>query len=165
MGDRIRVLFLCTANCCRSQMAEALMRHRGGDEFEVFSAGSHPSGYVHPLVPRTMAVLNVPMHEGRSKSWEEFRDRPMDLILTLCDHAAGEKCPNWPGAPVQVHWPLPDPVSIDADETEVLRFSRRVAERLDGMIQQLVGVNWTGMDAAQRRDYLLQVGRSELPTA
>lgn len=164
MAKRVRVLFLCTANCCRSQMAEALLRHRGGERFEVHSAGSHPAGYVHPLVSEAMAALGVPMHEGRSKSWDEFAETRMDVVITLCDSAANEACPVWPGAPLQVHWPLPDPVSIMANKEEVSQFSCRVAERLDGLIQELVRMNWREMSGAARKEALLGLVRSDLST-
>ncbi|MGE0858455.1 MAG: arsenate reductase ArsC [Gammaproteobacteria bacterium] len=106
------VLFLCTANSSRSLIAEALLAHLGGGRFQAYSAGSHPSGFVHPLARVMIEEMHLPTDNMRSKSWDEFT-RPsaphLDFIFTLCDAAAGETCPQWPGQPVTAHWGIDDP--------------------------------------------------------
>ena len=158
MKTRVRVLFLCTANCFRSPMAEVLLRHRGGDRFESLSAGAHPAGYVHPIALATLEQLGLDTTVLRSKSWDEFAEQQLDLVITLCDAAAQESCPVWLGSPPQVHWPLPDPAGVLGSDEEVLQFSLLVAGRLDGMIQQLVEMDWSGMSPAQRSGFLERVG-------
>lgn len=106
------VLFLCTANSSRSLIAEALLAHLGGGRFRACSAGSHPSGFVHPLARAMIEEMHLPTENMRSKSWDEFTRPaapPVDFIFTLCDAAAGETCPQWPGQPVTAHWGIDDP--------------------------------------------------------
>jgi len=113
------VLFLCTGNSARSILAEALIGRLGGGRFRGFSAGSHPKGAVHPLALDLLRSLGYPTEEFRSKGWEEFA-RPgapeMDFVFTVCDDAAGEVCPVWPGSPVTAHWGVPDPAAAEGDE-------------------------------------------------
>ena len=109
---RYNVLFLCTGNSSRSIMADAILRHRGAPMFASHSAGSHPTGYVHPQALATIEAARLPVHGLRSKSWDEFSGPVaprMDFIFTLCDSAAKEACPVWPGHPMTAHWGLPDP--------------------------------------------------------
>lgn len=143
MKSRVHVLFLCTANSCRSQMAEALLRHLGGDRFEAFSAGSHPSGFIHPLAIESMRRLGVLMEGQTSKGWDEFSTMPLDAVITVCDSAAKEICPVWPGIPLCVHWSLPDPVQHPGSEFERLQFAQRVAERLRMKIQGMADLDWS----------------------
>ena len=110
------VLFLCTGNSARSVLAEALMNHLGAGRFQGFSAGSTPKGAVHPLALETLAAHGLPSAGFRSKSWSEFggEDAPkMDFIFTVCDNAAKETCPIWPGHPATAHWSLPDPAAVE----------------------------------------------------
>lgn len=137
-----RVLFLCTGNSCRSQMAEALLRHTGGDAFEALSAGSHPAGFVHPLAVEAMRRLEVPVDNLSSKSWDVFADRPVDVVITLCDNAAEERCPVFPGDPLRVHWSLPDPALYVGTDADRLEFALRVAERLAAKVRGLVAIDW-----------------------
>lgn len=113
------VLFICTGNSARSVLAEGLMSELGQGRFKAFSAGSHPKGEVHPLALATLATHHIPTDGFRSKSWEEF-SRPeapaMDFVFTVCDQAAGETCPVWPGQPMTAHWGLPDPAAVEGDE-------------------------------------------------
>jgi arsenate reductase len=114
-----RVLFLCTGNSARSILAEALLPHLGGSEYESCSAGSQPTGIVNPLALETLGLHGVPLSDPRSKSWDEFADaEPMNLIVTVCDQAAGEVCPVWPGQPRTTHWGIPDPAAVEGSESE-----------------------------------------------
>ena len=117
MARQIKVLFICTANACRSQMAEALLRHLGSERFEAASAGAHPVGYIHPLAVGTMEGLGIEMTGQRSKSWDEFANTPVDLAITLCDTAALEPCPAFGDATLMAHWSTQDPVALMGSES------------------------------------------------
>ena len=109
------VLFVCTGNSARSILAEALMNELGQGRIKAFSAGSHPKGTVHPLALKTLAAHRIPTDGFRSKNWEEFSrpDAPeLHFVFTVCDQAAGEMCPVWPGQPMTAHWGMPDPAAI-----------------------------------------------------
>lgn len=143
MKRRRRILFLCTANCCRSQMAEAILKHIDNQRFEALSAGADPSGYVHPVVEAALEPMGIPVEDQYSKSWDQYRDEPIDLMITVCASAAGEVCPLWIDGPPTVHWPLPDPVAGD----DPVESSGRVAERLLLKIRQMVALDWENCDA------------------
>lgn len=122
MADRCNVLFLCTANAARSQIAEAIVNRHHAERFRGWSAGSHPSGTVNPVATAMLERLGYDTAGLRSKGWEEFvgPGAPrMDLVFTVCDDAAGETCPVWPGDPVRAHWSIPDPGRATGTEAEI----------------------------------------------
>jgi arsenate reductase len=122
-----RVLFLCTGNSCRSQMAEGLVNHFRGESWEAVSAGTKPSGYVHPLAIRAVGELGIDISQGRSKSAEAFRDADLDLVITVCDGAA-QNCPAWLGQGRVVHIGFPDPAEATGGEEERLVVFRQVRD-------------------------------------
>ena len=134
------ILFLCTGNSCRSVLAEAYMNY-AGDGWQAYSAGSTPTGEVHPMALETLAALGIEADYARSKSWDEFgaADAPqMDVIVTVCDSAAGEACPIWPGHPTTYHWPLPDPAKFSGSVEDTRDHFREVfamiKKQLDGFL-------------------------------
>jgi arsenate reductase len=132
-----RILFLCTGNAARSQMAEGLMRAYHGDEFDVFSAGSRPAGWVHPLALRALAEIGIDIWDQYSKSAQEFVDQPFDVVVTVCDSAAAD-CPAWPGAKRIEHWPIVDPsFGPDDPATRPDRFAA-TRDELARRIEELV---------------------------
>ncbi|UCE59210.1 MAG: arsenate reductase ArsC [Phycisphaerales bacterium] len=159
MSKKTTVLFLCTGNACRSQMAEALLRHLGGDRFAALSAGSQPAGFVHPLAEIAMERLNVPVADQTSKSWDVFATTPIDVVITLCDAAASETCPNWSSSPITAHWSLPDPTFHLGDEAERVEFAVRVATRLKAKIRGLVDLDWSADrdDLLKRLEFLGEI--------
>ena len=134
-----KVLFLCTGNSCRSQMAEAIVNARMGDEWEVVSAGTKPAGYVHPSAIRALAEIGI-AHQGRSKHADEFRDVPFDLVVTVCDSAA-EECPVWLGPGKRVHLGFPDPAKATGTDEDVMAAFRQVrddiAEQVPALLRNL----------------------------
>lgn len=113
------VLVLCTGNSCRSIMGEALINHLSGGQIRAVSAGSNPAGYVHPKSLETLARHGVPVAAPRSKSWDEFAGTKFDYVITVCDQAAGETCPLFPGAPAKLHWSTPDPAKATGSDADI----------------------------------------------
>jgi len=137
-ADPIKVLVLCTGNSCRSVMAEALINHLGRGRYLAWSAGSHPTGSIHPQSIQTLQRHGVHPGQPRSKSWTEFADQPFDLVITVCDQAAGESCPLFPGQPNKLHWSTPDPAKAQGSEAEKAMAFDRVFVMLKNRIQDLV---------------------------
>jgi len=160
MNPRPRILFLCTGNACRSQMAEAILRHLDPVRFEALSAGSSPAGFIHPLATEALEDLGIPVVEQRSKSWLEFRDQPPDVLITVCDSAAGEVCPAWPGRPPTAHWPLPDPVMHSGPDSERRTRARAVAQTLLDRLKRMIDLDWANLDASGIRDQLDHIART-----
>ncbi len=135
---RYRVLFLCTGNSCRSQMAEAIVNARFGGRWQAFSAGTQPTGYVHPMALRVLEEIGI-HHQGRSKHTDEFRDMDFDLVITVCDSAA-ETCPVWLGKGRRVHSGFPDPAKVTGSEAEILQAFREtrdaIAEHIPEVLRQ-----------------------------
>ncbi len=124
----LKVLFLCTGNSCRSQMAEAVINARLGDQWQAFSAGTHPTGYVHPKAIRVLSEIGID-HKGTSKSVNQFRHVPFDVVITVCDSAA-EECPLWLGSGVRLHHSFVDPAKATGSETEILEVFRQVRDKI-----------------------------------
>jgi arsenate reductase (thioredoxin) len=127
------VLFLCTGNSARSILAECLLREFGKDSFRAYSAGSYPKGEVHPLALRLLSERRISTEGLRSKSWDEFAEPSapvMNFVFTVCDQAAGEVCPVWPGQPVTAHWGIPDPAAADGSEAERMLAFRMLERRI-----------------------------------
>jgi arsenate reductase len=145
MNDHLRnVLFLCTGNSARSIMAEAILNRRGAGRFRAYSAGSHPKGTVHATTLALLAQLGYPIGALRSKAWDEFAQSGapvMDYIITVCDQAAGEVCPVWPGHPLTAHWGLPDPAAVDGSDAVKMTAFRRAYAILDARIGHFLGVD------------------------
>jgi arsenate reductase (thioredoxin) len=144
MSDkRYNVLFVCTGNSARSILAEALLTHLGDGRFAAFSAGSHPRGEVNPFALRELTRWQLPTEGYRSKSWDEFA-RPgapaLDFVFTVCDKAAGEVCPVWPGQPMTAHWGVPDPVEVEGSDERNQQAMHEVALTLKRRIELLLSV-------------------------
>ena len=164
MANRVyRVLFLCTGNSARSIIAEALLNRLGHGRFEAFSAGSHPKGQVNPLALRLLRERGLPTEGLRSKSWDEFAgaDAPaMHLIVTVCDNAAGEVCPLWPGQPITVHWGVQDPAGAEGTEIDRMKVFERVAGELESRICRLTAMQLGGFDRNNLKEQLDRIGHS-----
>ncbi|GAA4433923.1 arsenate reductase ArsC [Bremerella cremea] len=135
-----RVLILCTGNSCRSQMAEALWATLGEGAWEALSAGSKPSGYVHPLAIRAMQELDVDIADYQSKSASEFQQQPFDLVVTVCDNAK-QDCPVYPNAKQTLHWPFDDPADATGTDEEKLPTFRRVRDEIKTKIADFLGAS------------------------
>jgi arsenate reductase (thioredoxin) len=145
----LNVLFLCTGNSARSILAESLMNHWGKNRFRGFSAGSFPKGAVHPLALELLRELGLPSEEFRSKSWNEFAEPSaprMDFVITVCDQAAGETCPVWPGRPVMAHWGVPDPAAVSGSESERRQAFREAYAALERRVKRLVDLPIEALD-------------------
>jgi len=129
-----RVLILCTGNSCRSQMAEGLWQTLGNEQWTAFSAGSKPSGYVHPLALRAMVERNIDIHSAHSKSVDKFAGQEFDVVVTVCNNAK-ESCPAFSGAIQLLHWPLDDPADAVGSDDKKMKFFRRVREEIEARIE------------------------------
>lgn len=168
MGRPFNVLFLCTGNSARSVMAEALMNRLGEGRFRAFSAGSYPKGQVNPHVKRVVESLGYALSDFRSKSWDEFAtaDAPqMDFVFTVCDDAAGEVCPVWPGKPVTAHWGIPDPAAATGTEAEVELAFIEAARRLRNRIELLMALPVEKLDRLSLQARLREIGKNADQTA
>lgn len=133
-----KVLILCTGNSCRSIMAEGALNHLGQGRFIAVSAGSKPAGYVHPKSLALLQSRGIPATGYRSKSWDEFANTPIDIVITVCDSAAGEACPVFFGAPVKAHWGVPDPAHATGTEEEIMAAFEKSYAILEARIKALL---------------------------
>ena len=153
-----KILFLCTGNSCRSVMAEALLNHLGKDQFIAFSAGSFPTGTVHPLALKTLQSKGVSTFGLRSKQWDEFKGKPIDIVITVCDQAAGESCPIFPGKPVKGHWSLPDPAKFMGSDSDRQQEFMDVFSMIEQRIKILLRLPVEKMDKDELRQKLNDIG-------
>lgn len=159
----LSVLFLCTGNSARSILAEQLLNDRGGGRFRAFSAGSHPRGAVHPLALELLLAMNLPVDGLRSKSWDEFaapRAPRLDLVITVCDSAAGETCPIWPGGPMTAHWGIDDPAAAMGTEAERRQAFRQAWRALDDRIRAITSLPIGSLQRAQLQQRIREIGRT-----
>lgn len=155
-------LFICTGNSARSILAEGILNALGQGRFHAYSAGSQPKGEVHPLALATLERLRMPATGYRSKSWDEFAapGAPVfDFIFTVCDNAAGEACPFWPGKPVTAHWGVPDPAAVEGTESQRLKAFRDAALTLRKRIDLLLALPIHQLDALSLQRALQDIGR------
>ncbi len=163
MGNRpYNVLFLCTGNSARSILAESLLNHHGRGKFRAYSAGSFPKGEVNPLALQLLRRLDLPADGLRSKSWDEFAQAgapDLDFIITVCDTAAGEVCPVWPGHPVTAHWGLPDPAGVEGTQAERLLAFRETVRALENRIKPFVELPIASLDHLKVQEHVREIGR------
>lgn len=164
MTDKIfNVLFLCTGNSARSIIAEALMNQLGAGRFRAYSAGSMPTGRVNPLTRPIVENCGFALSEFRSKSWDEFAEPdapPLDFIFTVCDNAAGEVCPVWPGQPMTAHWGVPDPAVAEGSEAEIGAAFSETARLLGNRIRLFLNLPLASLDKMSLQTKLREIGRS-----
>jgi arsenate reductase len=165
MADRVyNVLFLCSGNSARSILAEAILNRRGKGQFKAFSAGSHPKGVVHPLALALLERKGLSTEGLRSKAWDEFA-KPgapkLNFVFTVCDNAAGEVCPIWPGQPMTAHWGQPDPAAVegtDLDKTNAFREAFRMLER---RIEMFTSLPIASLDQLSLGNKVREIGKSQ----
>jgi arsenate reductase len=164
MADKpYNVLFLCTGNSARSVMAECILNRWGHGRFRAYSAGSQPKGRVHPMTLRLLRDYNYRTDSLRSKSWDEFAKPeapPLDFVFTVCDNAAEEVCPVWPGQPMTAHWGVEDPAAFVGPEDKALAFFKRVYSYLDNRIKIFVSLPIGSLDRLSLQRRLEAIGRT-----
>lgn len=162
MSERIyNVLFLCTGNSARSILAEAILNQIGKGRFRAYSAGSHPAGKVNPYVLEMLAAQKLPVADLRSKSWDEFAqpDAPaLDFVFTVCDNAAGEVCPIWPGQPVSAHWGIEDPVAVEGDDAARRHAVHTALQLLNRRISVFINLPFAKLDKMALKQEVDSIG-------
>jgi arsenate reductase (thioredoxin) len=161
------VLFLCTGNSARSILAESLLNTLGKGRFQAFSAGSFPKGRVHPLAIDLLKRTNLPFEDFRSKSWDEFvapEAPPIDFIFTVCDNAAGEVCPVWPGKPMTAHWGIVDPAAAEGTDADKAFAFRKALKELETRIKLFVQLPIAALDQMTLRERLRAIGQHPTTT-
>lgn len=162
MQSHYNVLFLCTGNSARSIMAEAILNKRGQPNFTAYSAGSHPSGTAHPEAMKQLQAAHISTEGLRSKSWDEFAlpgAPQMNFIFTVCDNAANEVCPVWPGHPITAHWGLPDPAAVKGSPLEMERAFRNAFSTLDRRIALFLALPLATLETMALQNHLKHIGR------
>lgn len=155
------VLFLCTGNSARSIMAEALLNFKGRPTFTAYSAGSHPSGKVRSEAVKQLEIAHVPVGNPRSKSWEEFTKvgaPPLDFVFTVCDNAAKEVCPVWPGQPLTAHWGVADPAEVAGSQKDIERAYRDAFVTLDRRISLFLSLPIASIDRLSLKKEVDKIG-------
>ena len=165
MSDRVwNVLFLCTGNSARSILAESLLNHWGHGRFRAFSAGSYPKGQVHPMAVELLNRMNLPTENLRSKSLDEFAAPgapPIDFIFTVCDNAAAEVCPIWPGKPMTAHWGVADPAAVQGTDIEKAAAFRKAFKELETRIKLFTSLPIDSLDSMTLKAKLREIGNGE----
>jgi arsenate reductase len=162
MQGRYNVLFLCTGNSARSIMAEAIMNHRGRPNFTAYSAGSHAAGKIRPEAIKQLQAARLATEHLRSKNWDEFakRDAPrMDFVFTVCDNAAKEVCPVWPGQPMTAHWGVPDPAAVSGTPEQIEKAFRDAYMILDRRISLLLCLPLSSLDMLAIQKEIDRIGK------
>ncbi|WP_434055009.1 MAG: arsenate reductase ArsC [Roseibium sp.] len=162
--ESYNVLFLCTGNSARSIIAEAILNRDGRGRFKAFSAGSHPAGHVHPEALALLTRLNFKTEDFRSKDWSEFADPTtpvMDFVFTVCDNAAKETCPVWPGQPMSAHWGVPDPASAAGNDSEKRLAFSDTFRMLNNRISILINLPLSSLDKLSLQERLDEIGSKE----
>jgi arsenate reductase len=166
MTDRqYHVLFLCTGNSARSILAEALINHWGKGRFVGYSAGSRPAGRVNPIALELLQHMQLPTEGLRSKSWDEFAAEgapSLDFVFTVCDNAAGEQCPFWPGQPMTAHWGVEDPAAVEGTDTEKWLVFRKVFRELENRIKIFVNLKISSLDRLSLQNRLQEIGKTRV---
>jgi len=165
MRKPYNILVLCTGNSARSILAEALLNTMGAGRFTAYSAGSHPTGRVNPYATEQVRSLGCPVESLRSKSWDEFArpDAPvMDFIVTVCDNAAGEVCPVWPGKPVTAHWGFPDPAAVTGTEEEKRAAFARTMHQIRNRVQLFMSLPLETLDRMAVESRMRALGNESL---
>jgi arsenate reductase len=158
------VQFLCTGNSARSILAEALVNYWGRGKFRGYSAGSHPTGRVNPFALQLLQRMNMPAPEARSKNWDEFaRDGApeLDFVITVCDNAAGEVCPIWPGQPLTAHWGVPDPAAVDGSDFDKTQAFRQAFNALEHRIKVFTSLPIAALDRLRLQQQLDAIGKMQ----
>ena len=161
------VLFLCTGNSARSILAESLLTHWGRGRFRSYSAGSFPKGEVHPLALDLLERMNLPAQGFRSKSWDEFaapQAPALDFIFTVCDNAAGEVCPVWPGKPMTAHWGIADPAAVEGSDADKAFAFRKALKELETRIKLFTQLPIASLDQLTLREKLRAIGKPPATT-
>ena len=161
MPPRFNVLFLCTGNSARSILAEAIMNRKGFPNFQAYSAGSHPKGFIHPAALHQLEIAKLPTTGLRSKDWNEFArpdSPPLHFVFTVCDAAAKEVCPLWPGQPMTAHWGVPDPAAVEGSTKQVERAFQEAFIILDRRISLLLCLPLESLDKLALQERLDQIG-------
>jgi arsenate reductase len=166
MDRPFNVLFLCTGNSARSILAEALLNYWGRGRFRAFSAGSFPTGRVNPHALALLERMRIPAPDARSKSWDEFAATgaaELDFVITVCDAAAGEPCPVWPGQPMTAHWGVEDPARVTGPEPEVTNAFRHAFKVLEHRIKIFASLPMASLERLRMQQHLDEIGLSRPP--
>ena len=162
MEKKYNILFLCTGNSARSIIAEAIMNRVGRDRFNAYSAGSHPRGQIHPEALALLKRLDHLTDGLRSKPWDEFATPnapPLDFVITVCDSAAGEVCPVWPGQPMTAHWGMPDPAAVEGSHAEIALAFADTYRMLNNRLGAFANLKMSGVDKLSLQSKVRDIGR------